>query len=123
MPIHVFGNSSSSKENGIKIDTSLFVQKPYPRTNYIESNVEEDIDLGNQYKNKKWPDPISTRETVSKKFVDNKINDPSIKKNTAHVNFNDKNLDNVFSIKVNSMPTLEEHLTLKCYVYNATFIA
>ena len=29
----------------IKIDTSLFLQKPYLRTNYIESNVEEDIDL------------------------------------------------------------------------------
>ena len=43
MPINVFGNSSNNSDN--KIDTSLFVQKPYLRTNYIESNIEEDIDL------------------------------------------------------------------------------
>ena len=43
MPIKVFGNSNNSNDN--KIDTSLFVQKPYLRTNYIEANIEEDIDL------------------------------------------------------------------------------
>ena len=43
MPIYVFGNSSNNSEN--KIDTSLFVQKPYLRTNYIEANTEEDIDI------------------------------------------------------------------------------
>ena len=46
MPINVFGNTSYSHEN--KIDTSLFVQKPYVRTNYIEANIEEDIDSENQ---------------------------------------------------------------------------
>ena len=45
MPINVFGNSSSSYDNGKKIDTSLFVHKPYLRTNYIESKIEEDINL------------------------------------------------------------------------------
>ena len=49
MPIDVFGNSSSNN-NGNKINTSFFVQKPYLRTNYIEANIEEDIDLKNQYK-------------------------------------------------------------------------
>ena len=49
MPIIVFGNSNSD-DNGSKIDTSLFVQKPHLRTKYIESNIEEDIDLKNQYK-------------------------------------------------------------------------
>ena len=43
MPINVFGNSSNTNDN--KIDTSLFVQKPYLRTNYIEANIEEDIDM------------------------------------------------------------------------------
>ena len=42
MPINVFGNSSHDNNN--KIDTSIFVQKPYLRTNYIESNVKENID-------------------------------------------------------------------------------
>ena len=48
MPINIFGNSSSSYDNGNKIDTSLFVQEPYLRFNYIESNIEEDFDLKNR---------------------------------------------------------------------------
>ena len=44
MLINVFGNSDSNNSDR-KIDTSLFVQKPYLRSNYIESNIEEDIDL------------------------------------------------------------------------------
>ena len=50
MPINVFGNSSNNSDN--KIDNSMFVQKPYLRTNYIEANIEEDIDLKNQYRRK-----------------------------------------------------------------------
>ena len=42
MPINVFGNSSSIPEQ--KKDTSLFVQKPFLRTNFIEANIEEGID-------------------------------------------------------------------------------
>ena len=67
MPINVFGNSSKNSEQ--KIDTSLFVQKPYLRTNYIESNIEEDIDLKNQYRIKNLPNPISIREASSKNYV------------------------------------------------------
>ena len=48
MPINVFGNSSNNTDH--KIDTSLFVQKHYLRTNYIESNLQEDIDTKNQYR-------------------------------------------------------------------------
>ena len=114
MTINVFGNSSNNSNN--KIDTSLFVQKPYLRTNYIESNIEEDIDLKNQFRIKNLPDPISNGEPVSKQYVDNKFNHPSIIKNTAHVDFNDKNLDNVRFVKVNSMPAVKEHLTAKYYV-------
>ena len=43
MPLNVFGNSSNISDN--KIETALFVQKPYLRSNYIESKLEEDIDL------------------------------------------------------------------------------
>ena len=50
MAINVFGIISSSYDNCIKIHTSLFVQKPYLRTKYIESNIEEDIDLINQFR-------------------------------------------------------------------------
>ena len=48
MPVNVFGNSSSINDNVNKFDTSLFVQKPYLRSNFIEANIEEDIDLQNQ---------------------------------------------------------------------------
>ena len=37
MPINVFGNSSNNSEH--KIDTSLFLQKPYLRTNYIQAYI------------------------------------------------------------------------------------
>ena len=49
MLINVFRNSNAN-DNKNKIDTSLFVQKPYLRTNYIEASIEEDIDLKNQYR-------------------------------------------------------------------------
>ena len=62
MPINVFGNSSNNSDN--EIYTILFVQKPYLRTNYIESNIE-DIDLKNQLQIKNLPDPISIREPAS----------------------------------------------------------
>ena len=64
MPIIVFGNSSH--DNNDKIDTSLFVQKPFLIKNYIEIDLEEDIDLKNQYRIINSPDPISTREAASK---------------------------------------------------------
>ena len=80
MPINVFGNSSNNNDN--KIDTSLFVQKPYLRTNYIESNIEEDIDLKNQYKIKNLPDPTNLQDVCSKNYVDNEFNDTSIIKKT-----------------------------------------
>ena len=80
MLINVFGNSSSSYDNGNKIDTSLFEQKPYLRHNYIESNIEGDFDLKNQYRTKNLPDAISIREACSKNYVDNLFNDPSIVK-------------------------------------------
>ena len=45
MPNIVFGSSSGNIE--IKLDTSLFVQKQILRTNYIESDFEEEIELKN----------------------------------------------------------------------------
>ena len=78
MLINVFGNSSNNSGN--KIDTSLFVHKPYLRTDFIESNLEEDIDLKNQYRIINLPDPTSIREAASKNCVDNSFNDPSVLK-------------------------------------------
>ena len=117
MPINVFGNSSNNSDN--KIDTSLFVQKPYLRSNYIESNIEEDIDLKNQFRIKNLPDPISIREAVSKNYVDNLFNDPSIIKDNVHIDLNDKNITDARFIQVNQIPQIDSHLTAKLYVDNA----
>ena len=124
MPINVFGNSSNNSDN--KIDTSLFVQKPYLRTNYIESNIE-DFDLKNQYRIKNLPDPLSTREACSKNYVDNLFNDPSIVKNTEidqsslvrnnqDNDFGNYNLTNMNSITLNKQAENDNEVITKAYV-------
>ena len=115
MPINVLGNSSNNSD---KIDTSLIVQKPYLRTNYIEANIEEDIDLKNQFKIKSLPDPISIREAASTNYVDNFLNDPSIIKNTIHIDLKDRNTTNARFIQVNQLPQVDSHLTATLYVDN-----
>ena len=115
MPINVFGNSNSN-DNGNEIDTSLFVQKPYLRTNYIESKNGEHIELKNQYKIKNLPDPISIREAASKIYVDNLFNDLSIVKDTEDIDLNDRNFTNARFIQVNQWPQIGSHLTPKLYV-------
>ena len=60
--------------------------------------------------------PKTILEIPTKNYVDNKFIDPSIIKNTDHIDFNDKFSDNVHSIKVNSYPTLDNQLTPKNYV-------
>ena len=114
MPTNVFGNSSNNSDN--KFDTSLFVQKPYLRTNYLESNIAEDIDIKNQYRIKNLTDPISIREQASKNYVDNLFNDPSIVKNTEHNDLNDRNITNARFIQVNQWPQIDSHLTPKLHV-------
>ena len=114
MPINVFGNSSNNSDN--KIDTSLFVQKQYLRTNYIESNIEEDFDLKNQFRIKNIPDPISIREACSKNYVDNLFNDPSVLKNTEHIDLTDRNITNARFIQVNQWSQIDSQLIAKLYV-------
>ena len=82
MSTKVFENSSDNSDK--KIDTSLFVQKPYLRSIYIKSNVEENIDLKNQYKINSLPESKSIREAASKKYVDNLFNDTSLKKQCTY---------------------------------------
>ena len=105
----------------IKNDTSLFVQKPYLRTNQIEANVEEDIDLKSQYRIKNLPDPISIREPATKHYVDNLFNNPSIIKNTEHKDLIDKNITNARFIQVKKLPQKDSHLTAKLYVARSKF--
>ena len=97
----------------------MFVQKPYLRTNYIEINIEEDIDLKNQYRIKNLPDPISIREAASKNYADTSFNDPSTIKNTNHIDRNHRNITNARFIQVNQLPQIDSHWTAKLYVDNS----
>ena len=117
MPINVFGNSSKNSHR--KVDTSLFVQKPYLRFTYVESNFEEDLDLKNQIRMKNLPKPINIREVVSKIYVDNLFNDSSIVKNNASIDLDDRNITNARFIQVNQLPQIDSRLTAKLYVDNA----
>ena len=47
-----------------KLILVLFVQKPYLRSKYRESNIEEDINLKNQFRIKNLPNPLSMREAA-----------------------------------------------------------
>ena len=116
MPINVFGNSSFPHDNGNKIDTSLFVQKHYLRTHYLESNIEDDFDLKNRIRIENLPDASSTREAASKNYIDNFFNDPSLVKNTKHIDLNDRNITNARFIQVNQWPEIDSPLTANLYV-------
>ena len=59
--------------------------------------------------------PKTVIKLPTKAYVENKFNDRSILKNTAHFDFNDKIFDNVGFIKVNSMPAVGELLPAKYY--------
>ena len=96
-----------------------FVQKHYLRSIYIEANIEEDLDLKNQYRIKNLPDPISIRDAASKHFVDNLFNDPSVLKNSAHIDLSDRNITNDRFIQVNQLPQIDSHSTAELYVDNS----
>ena len=75
--------------------------------------------MKNQFKIKNVPDPFTIREACSKKYIDNLFNDPSIVKNNAHIDLNDRNITNARFIQVNQWPQIDSHLTPRLYVDNA----
>ena len=84
----------------------------------MESNIKEDIDLKNQFRIENLPDALSIRERASKNYVDKKLNDPSIIRNTAHIDLKDEIIGNAEFKQVNPLPQIDSHLTAKLYVEN-----
>ena len=115
--MNVIGFSSNNSQN--KIDTNVFAQKPCLRTNYIESNIGEDLDLRNQFKIKSLPDPINIRDGCSKNYVDSLSNNSSISKNTILIDLKDEDIANVRFIQVNQLPQVDSHLIAKLSADNA----
>ena len=117
MPINVFGNSSSNNNNNDnKIDTILFVKKPYLRTNNIESNIDEDIDLKNQYRIKNLIAPINLTDACNKNYIDNSINENTIVRNNKDNDFGNYNLTNINSITLNKQAENDNEVITKAYV-------
>ena len=82
----------------------------------LRLDPDEKMEQDSIFRNSTLTSPKTILGIPTKNYVDNEFNDSSIIKNTDHVDFNDKILDNVHSIKVNSYPTLDEQLTPKFYV-------
>ena len=113
MPKNVSGNSSKNSE---KNDTILFVQKLYLRTDYIENNFEEDINMENHLENRNSRCLQKNSGAVCLSYVDSGLIDPSTIRNMAIADFNDEKFDNVRFVRVKSSPAVREHLTPKLYV-------
>ena len=80
MPIAVFGNSSSSLDNGIKIDTCFSVQKPYLGTIYMERIIEETLTRKIIIKFEMFLLQSILFKLPQKFMLADKFNNPSIKK-------------------------------------------
>ena len=93
--MNVFGSSSSSQSDS-QIDTTNFVKKSFLKTNYIEANLEENIDMKNQFYIKNLPSAINLDDAISKRFGDTnylKIIDydnDSIVRNDRNMKFNNQ---------------------------------
>ena len=103
MRLSVFGTSSGN-DSFKTLDKSSFVQKPYLRTKCIKSNMEEDIDMKNQFRNKNRRDPISIREIDWNNSVDHLFNDPGTIKNTTDIDFNNAKVGK-YKICLNQLST------------------
>ena len=55
-----FGSAINS--SGSIVSTNTGVTKTYIKTNYIESNIEEDIDMKNTFKIKNHPNPTLSQD-------------------------------------------------------------
>ena len=107
MPINVFGNSTSSNDNN-KIDLSQYARKSYIRSNYIETDIDHDINLKNQYRIINTLQPINDNDIVNKVYIDTKIAD-IIKRNTQnddHISFVDNDNSEYRLVKYRPRKTL-----------------
>ena len=82
----------------------------------MESNIEEDIDLKNQYEIINLPCPQENSDAVCKSYVDILFNNSRTLKNTEHIDLNDRNITNARFIQVNQWPQIDSHLTPRLFV-------
>ena len=118
--MNVFGSSSSSQSDS-QIDTTNFLKKSYINTNYIETNMEEDIDMKNQFYIKNLPNINNSNDCMNKIYADTNYlksshyDNNSIVRNNVNTNFNNNTFTGLDSIYVNRDPTYNLELCTKQY--------
>ena len=85
----------------------------------LRLDPDEKLTQGSIILNSTLSTPKTVIELPTKHYVDNNFDDPSIIKNSDHVDFKDKYLDSVRWIRVNEMPVAPNDLVTKLYVTNA----
>ena len=119
--MNVFGSTSST--NQANMDTTLFVQKPYLRTNYLESDIEEDIDMKQKFKIKNLVDPTNEFDAANKTYFDRNINESTLLRIPTYEPLtNDyvslKNLESNKVIKLATTNYVKNDISMK--IYNKT---
>ena len=110
-------------EFGDQLTSKLYVDKVIKKSlgesTLLKLDPDEKLNLDEQdciLPNSTLMSPKTIMKLPNKYYVDKKFINPSIIKNTAHVDFTHKNLDNIRFIKVTGMPAVEEHLAAKYYI-------
>ena len=67
--------------------------------------------MKNECRIKKLSCARENTDAFCKSYVDSGLNNSSIVRNNAHVDFHDKNLDNVRFVEQNGLPVVRKHLT------------
>ena len=110
--------------SGSSTSTNTGVTKSYVRANYIESSMEEDIDMKYQFKIKNLPNPTNLQDPATKFYVDSKtsnlvpnseLDNNSIVRNNKNNNFNGNTITGLESVYVNRDPQYDLELTTKQY--------
>ena len=100
----------------IKLIPVCLYKKLFLRTNYQKANSEEDINMKNQFKIENLPCRQENSDAVCKSYVNNIFSNSSILKNTAHIEFNCRNITIARFNQVNQWPQIVILLTAKLYV-------
>ena len=108
-------------KNDSHLTAKLYDDNAKDEPSLLSLDPDEKLKQASIILNSTLTSPKTIIEVPTKNYVDNKFRDPSTIKIRDHVDFNDKILDNFRWIKVNSFPTIAEHLTAEIYVDNAIF--
>ena len=118
-----FGRPINRDKTKSNIKTSD-VTKSYIRDNYIESEMEENINMKNKYYIKNIPLAVELDDSISKRYGDtnylkiSNYDNDSIVRNNTHTNFNNNTLIGLNSIYLNQDPEYDLQVSTKQYVDN-----